>query len=174
LGFNTDKIYTYNKGDELYTPSNAIIPLIKYLSKELIIWECAEKESEDGNITKTLRENGYQVITTSIHNGYDFLNCKVPEEINCIITNPPFSLKNEFLKRCYDLKLPFALLLPIQALDTKQRFEYYSKYGLDLMIFDKRVNYIGSNGSPPFASAWFTNKILPDKLVFEILPKSTI
>lgn len=35
--------YTYNKGDELYTPSNAIVPLIRYLPKGAIIWECAEK-----------------------------------------------------------------------------------------------------------------------------------
>lgn len=169
MGFNTDKIYTYHKGDELYTPENAVVPLLKYLSQNSIIWECAEKETEDGNITKVLRENRFKVITTSIHNGYDFLNCELPEGINCIITNPPFSLKNEFLKRCYEIGLPFTLLLPIQALDTKQRFELFIKYGIDLIIFDKRVNYIGSNGSPPFASAWFTNKILPQKLIFERL-----
>jgi hypothetical protein len=170
LDFNTDKIYTYSKGDELYTPSNAIIPLIKYIPKDKVIWECAEKQTEDGNITKELRNNGYKVITTSIHNGYDFLKCDIPKDINCIITNPPFSLKNEFLERCYKLNLPFALLLPIQALDTKRRFNYYKKYGLDLLIFDKRISYIGSHGSPPFASAWFTNKILPERLVFEHLP----
>lgn len=118
-----------------------------------------------------LRNNGYKVVTTSIHNGYDFLTCEVPEGVNCIITNPPFSLKNQFLQRCYDLKLPFALLLPIQALDTKQRFDMFSKHGLDLLLFDKRVNYIGSNGSPPFTSAWFTNKVLPERLVFERLEK---
>ena len=171
MGFNTDKIYTYNKGDELFTPVNAVTPLLKYLSKDLVIWECAEKESEDGNITNVLRDNKFKVITTTIHNGYDFLTCEIPEEINCIITNPPFSLKNEFLKRCYEIGLPFALLLPIQALDTKQRFELYSKYGIDLIIFDKRVSYIGSNGSPPFASAWFTYNILPERLIFERLLK---
>lgn len=171
MGFNTDKIYTYNKGDELYTPRNAVLPLVKYLPKNYTIWECAEKESEDGNITNILKENGFNVVTTSIHNGIDFLNCQVPENVNCIITNPPFSLKNQFLKRCYEIDLPFALLLPIQALDTKQRFEMYSQYGLDLLIFDKRVSYIGSNGSPPFTSAWFTNGILPERLIFERLLK---
>lgn len=171
MGFNTEKIYTYNKGDELYTPRNAVIPLLKYLKRDWTIWECAEKENEDGNITSVLRENKYNVITTSIHGGKNFLDCDIPKNANCIITNPPFSLKNEFIKRCYEIGLPFALLLPIQALDTKQRFDMYSQFGIDLMIFDKRVSYIGSNGSPPFTSAWFTYKILPERLVFERLLK---
>jgi hypothetical protein len=171
MGFNTDKIYTYGKGDELYTPINAVLPLTKYIPKNSTIWECAEKEKEDGNITKTFRDNGYKVITTSIHNGTDFLNCEVPEGIDCIVTNPPYSLVNEFLKRCYDIGLPFALLLPVRTLDTKVRFEMFNQYGLELMLFDRRVSYIGSAGSPPFSSGWFTNKILPSKLIFERLIK---
>ena len=87
MGFNIDKIYTYNKGDELYTPENAIIPIVKYIPKDSTVWECAEKQSEDGNITKILRENNYKVITTSIHGGYDFLKCDVPNGVDCIITN---------------------------------------------------------------------------------------
>lgn len=31
MGFDTNKIYTYNKSDELYTPKNAVTPLIKEL-----------------------------------------------------------------------------------------------------------------------------------------------
>ena len=170
MGFNTDKIFTYKKGDELYTPINAVIPLIKYIPKDFVIWECAEKENECGNITKAFRDENYKVITTSIHNNCDFLSCDIPKDVSCIVTNPPYSLKNEFLERCYETKLPFALLLPIQAIDTKRRFELYSKHGVDLIILDKRVSYIGSNGSPPFASAWFTHELLTDKLVFERLP----
>ena len=154
MGFDTEKIYTYKKGDELFTPSSAIIPLIKYLPKEAVIWECAEKQTEDGNITKELRSAGFKVITTSVHNGVDFLTCDVPESVTHIITNPPFSLKNEFLQRCYNIGKPFALLLPIQTLDTKYRFNLFKKYGVQVMFFDKRISYIGSNGSPPFASCW--------------------
>jgi len=171
MGFNTDKIYTYNKGDELYTPENAVTPLIKYIPKDFIVWECAEKATEDGNITKCLRKNGFNVITTSIHKGIDFLNCDIPNKIDCIITNPPFSLTNEFLRKCYEIGLPFALLLPVRMLDTKIRFNMFNEYGLDLLIFDKRVSYVGSNGSPPFSSAWFSNGMLPKNLIFERLIK---
>jgi hypothetical protein len=167
--YKTDKIYNYKQGDELFTPSNAIIPLIKYLPKNSVIWECAEKPTEDGNITLELRNNGFKVITSSIHKGVDFFDCEIPKNITHIITNPPFSKKTEALQRCYEIGLPFALLLPIQTLDTDKRFNLFVEYGVQVMIFNKRVNYIGSNGSPPFASAWFTNGILPRDLVFEKL-----
>ena len=81
------------------------------------------------------------------------------------------SKKNEFLKRCYEIGKPFALLLPIQTLDTKQRFELYKQHGLQIILFDRRVSYIGSNGSPPFASCWISNKILPNEINYEVLPK---
>ena len=167
MSFDINNIYTYKQQDEIFTPSNAILPLIPYLPSNAVIWECAEKETMDGNITKELRNVGFKVITTSIHNGTDFLTSTVPEGVTHIITNPAFSLKNEFLTRCYEIGLPFALLLPIQALDTKQRFNLYKTYGLQVMLFDKRISYIGSNGSPPFASCWISNGILPKELVFE-------
>jgi hypothetical protein len=167
MGFDTDKIYTYKQKNELWTPVNAITPLIKYLPKNAVIWECAEKPTHDGNITLELRNKGFEVVTTSIHTGTDFLKCDIPNNITHIVTNPPFEFKTEFIKRCYEIGKPFALLLPIQALDTKTRFEMYSKHGLQLIMFDKRISYIGSNGSPPFASAWFTNGLLSKDLVWE-------
>ena len=167
MGINTDKIYQYKQGDELFTPVNAVMPLIKYMPKNAWVWECAEKESLDGNITNEFRNNGIKVIPTSIYNKTNFLDCDIPEKITHIITNPPFSLKNEFIKRCYEIGIPFALLLPTNTIDTKYRFNFYKKYGLEILLFNKRINYIGSKNAAPFASAWFCWNVLPEKLVFE-------
>ena len=41
-----------------------------------------------------------------------------PVQFDCIITNPPFSLKQEFLQRCYELGKPFALLLPLTTFES--------------------------------------------------------
>ena len=81
------------------------------LSKEVkTIWECtAIKESR---IVKVLRDAGYNVITTHIKDGQDFFKYE-PENYDMIITNPPYSLKDKFLKRAYDLKKPFMFLLPL-------------------------------------------------------------
>ena len=43
---------------------------IKYLPKNMLIWECTDFGGS--NITKVLKENGYQVITTHKDN-FDFL-----------------------------------------------------------------------------------------------------
>ena len=40
-----------------------------------------------------------------------------------IITNPPYSLKDEFIKKCYEWNKPFCLLLPITAFERKARKE---------------------------------------------------
>lgn len=165
---NMGTIYKSVASDEYYTFSNTILPLIKYIPKDAIVWECAEKINHDGNITKELKNAGIKVITTSIHTGTDFLKCEIPSGITHIITNPPFGLKNEFLKRCYEIGLPFALLLPIEALGTKKRFDLL-KQGIEIMVFDKRVKYENAKDSPAFSSCWFCRNILPKQIVFEEL-----
>ena len=48
-----------------------------------------------------------------------------------IITNPPYSLKDEFIKKCYEWKKPFCLLLPITALEGKVRGKCLEKMVLE-------------------------------------------
>ena len=50
------------KNDELYTPKEAIIPILKYLDKSKIYWECTD--FGDSNIRKILVKNGFKVIAT--------------------------------------------------------------------------------------------------------------
>lgn len=106
--------------DELYTPSYAIKPLLKYLPKKHItIWECTDFGKS--NITKELKSNGYEVVTTHTNTDFDFLNDKPDFDFDMIVTNPPYSLKDDFLKKCYEYGKPFCLLLPITALEGIER-----------------------------------------------------
>lgn len=93
-----------------------------------------------------------------------------PETFDCIITNPPYSLKQDFLKRCYDLKKPFALLLPLTTFETRKRQRYFKKYGVQVIFFDKRINFKTPDGTGSgawFATAWFTNWLdLPSDFMF--------
>ncbi|GAI19973.1 unnamed protein product, partial [marine sediment metagenome] len=78
----------------------------------------------------------------------------------CIITNPPYSIKQKFLERCYQLHKPFALLLPLTTFETAKRQALFRKYGMQVIFFDKRINFVtpsGSGGGSWFATAWFTN-----------------
>lgn len=112
------------KNDEIYTPDYAIYPLLKHLPKNIIIWESTDYG--ESNITKVLKENGYTVISTHKKN-FDFLTDKPDFEFDMIITNPPYSLKDQFIEKCYSYNKPFALLLPITALEGVKRNQLYKK-----------------------------------------------
>lgn len=153
------------KNDELYTPPEAIYPLLKYLPKDKIYWECTD--FGNSNITKVLKKNGYKVISTHINSGFDFLKDKPNFEFDVIITNPPYSLKTEFLKRAYQLGKSFAFLLPIHTLEGKKRGKLFRKYGLQLLVLDKRINFMKNKKNVWFNTSWFCWKLLPNDLIFE-------
>lgn len=113
------KQHTLN--DEFYTPESAILPLLKYLPKNIKIWECTDFGQSE--ITRILREKGYQVISTH-KKDFDFLTDKPDFDFDMIITNPPYSLKDQFIEKCYQYNKPFALLLPITALEGIKRGGY--------------------------------------------------
>ena len=149
--------------DEMQTPKEAIHCLLPYLKKEWIIWECAWGK---GSLAKHFRNKGFEVIGDN----RDFIKDKPMLTHQIIITNPPYSKKEEFLQRCYELGKPFALLLPLTALEGKKRGELYRKYGIQLIIPNKRINFITPSGKGSgswFATAWFTWKLnLPQQLNF--------
>jgi hypothetical protein len=141
--------------NDFQTPPEAISPLLKYIPKQWTIWECA---CGKGVMTKAFNDNGYSVIPTDILGGFDFITFE-PSIYDCIITNPPYSLKQQFLERCYQLRKPFALLLPLTALETHKRQALMNKHGIEIILFDKRINFQTPSGKGTgawFATAWFT------------------
>ena len=145
------------KADNFYTPDLAIEPLVPFLNNDWIIWECAFGE---GDLSNSLNKRGFNVVGTP---DYDFLkeNSDNIFEFDCIITNPPFSLKDKFLERCFEIGKPFALLLPITALEGKFRQKLYRENGIQLILFDKRVSYLNhkGDGSCWFPSCWFVGNM---------------
>jgi hypothetical protein len=159
------KIQMNGRSDEFGTPREAIEPILPYLKKGWKIWECAWGK---GSLAKHLREKGFEVCGSE---AIDFLKIPMPlEDFNCIITNPPYSMKEEFLTKCYEYGKPFALLMPLTALEGKKRGALYKKYGIQLIIPNKRFNFETSSGKGSgswFATAWFCFGLnLPNDLNF--------
>ena len=152
------------KNDEFYTPKEAIYPLLKYLDKNKIYWECTD--FGDSNITKVLKENGFNVIATRKEE-FDFLKNDPVFDFDVIITNPPYSIKDNFLKKCYELDKPFALLLPITRLEGKIRGKLYREKGIELVVLDKRINFMKEKKNVWFNTSWFCHKICNRQLNFE-------
>ena len=142
--------------DDFQTPPEALFSLLPFLNKEWTIWECAEGK---GYLTSAIAKEGYRVVGSDILTGQDYLRWQ-PDEWDCAITNPPYSLKQKFLVRAYQLGKPFALLLPLTTLETKARQDLFKKYGIEIILFDKRIDFHQPNGKAGkswFATAWFTN-----------------
>ncbi len=147
------------KSDEYYTPSYALYPLLEHLPKDKVIWECTDTS---GSISSYLREKGYDVVSTADN----FFSYNEPQG-DIIVTNPPYSLKTKFLEHSYRLNIPFALLLPLTSLEGSKRQELYIKYGINLILFNKRIQFRASKKGAWFATAWFTHGIsLPYQLNF--------
>jgi hypothetical protein len=152
------------KFSDLYTPAYATELIVPYLYGK--IWECAAGE---GHITVVLEKHVLDVHESDIAIGIDFLETKfIPPGIDFIVTNPPYDLKDEFLEHCYELEVPFALLLPLTALGGMKRNRLYRENGLEILIPSRRINFIYENAKKAcwFHSAWFCWNVLPEKLMF--------
>lgn len=161
---------TDKASDEVYTPDYAVRPILKYIDKNLTVW-CPFDE-EDSEYVRLLKENGNKVIATHIFNGQNFFEYE-PEEYDVIVSNPPFSIKDDILKRLDELKKPYAILLPLPTLQGQKRFPYLKD--CEALIFDKRINFFKNKETKEiqkgvaFASIYICRGILPEKMIFEEL-----
>lgn len=143
--------------DRCQTPAYALDPLLLWLKPSWTIWECAAGE---GGLVIYLQSFGFNVIGSDILTGQNFLTWQ-PAAWDCIITNPPYSIKYDFIERCYGLSKPFALLMPLETLGAS-RAQRCFRNGVETILFDKRVNFkmpnkgYSGNGAQ-FPTAWFTH-----------------
>ena len=117
--------YGRSQSDYYPTPPDATKALIHYLniSKDCIIWEPA---CGQGHMLNVFLDNGYCAFGTDVQTGTDFLNCDIPN-FDWIITNPPFSLAEQFIRRAWEIRKPFAFLLKIQYWNAQKRFELFKE-----------------------------------------------
>ncbi len=153
-------------GDEVYTPFYAVEPLLEFLPKDKKIW-CPFDE-EWSAFYQLLSEKGYDVTRSSLSEGQDFFSYQ-PDDWDILVSNPPFSKKDDVLKRAFSFGKPFALLLPVNSIQGKKRFEIFQNE-IQMLVFDGRVNY-HTNGDMQnfkegnhFGSAYFCRDLLPTKL----------
>ena len=134
-GYLTAK--TDKASDEVYTPEYAVKPLIKYIKPNSTIWCPFDKGFS--KFVVLFQEAGFNVIYTHIDDGKNFFYYEPDEPYDIIISNPPFSCKDDVLKRLYELDKPYAILLPIPSLQGQKRFPYMKD--IQYLGFDKRINY---------------------------------
>jgi hypothetical protein len=146
--------------DRCQTPIYALTPLVPYLPKKWRIWEPAQGT---GNLVRGLRQKGYEVFGSDILTGHDFFFLD-KTDYDCIITNPPYSIKYVWIQECYNRERAFALLLPVETIGAAKAQTLFKQFGIEIIFLSRRINFIMPNkglsgGGAQFPVAWFTWKL---------------
>lgn len=122
-------LYSNGKNDECMTLRYAVLPILKYLSKEMVVW--CPFDTVESEFVKVLSEHGYKVIYSHISAGQDFYTYEPTDHWDVIISNPPFTNKRKIFERALSFNKPFALIMSNTWLNDaapKQLFGGASNY----------------------------------------------
>jgi len=134
-GFTTK---TFLKHDDYMTPKSAWENIQHLIPKEKVIWESFYGDGESG---KHLNSLGFDVI----HEPIDFFDDETLPEYDILISNPPFSLCKDIIKRLKTLDKPFILILPSPKINTsyfRETFKDEKENPLQIIIPRKRIQFI--------------------------------
>lgn len=165
--------------DRCQTPAYAIVPLLPYLKPHWVIWEPAAGERHLAAALRALTLS-FGVVDTDIIDTppCNFFECNPPRDFDAIVTNPPYSIKYEWLERCYSLGKPFALLVPVETIGAAKAQRLMEKNGAELLLLDRRVNFKMPNkgwkgSAAQFPVLWLCWQLLPAPIVYGKLPRQT-
>lgn len=143
-----------------------------------IIW-CPFDEEGKSEYIKVFKEAGYEVHSTHISKGEDFLSYEPDFNWDIIISNPPFTGKRKIFEKAMSYNKPFALLMSNTWLNDaapKQIFkDSEGRDVLELLMFDKRINYIDMGTGKEckkgitFSSSYYCRGVLPRAIICDKL-----
>jgi len=133
---------TFSKHDSYMTPKSAWENIKQYIPKDKTIWESAYG---DGSSGKNLTDLGFNVI----HRELDYF-VDEPENWDIQITNPPYTLKKEWLTRAKETSKPFILLMPCSVIGRLYFMELFQYEKIQIIIPRKRIQFVKKvNGEVP-------------------------
>jgi hypothetical protein len=166
-------MYSHGGGDEAYTPSYGVTPILKYIPKDAVVW--CPFDTIDSEFVKQISKHN-EVVFTHIQYGQDFFTYE-PERWDVIVSNPPFTNKRKFFERALSFGKPFALIMTNTWLNDSAPKQLFKDKDLQLLMFDKRMKFI-TDGRPndkiTFSSSYYCWNFLPKQIIMEELniPKS--
>jgi hypothetical protein len=136
--------------DFFQTPRYATELLLDFIPGDMnAVWECA---AGNGMMSRVFSANGFTVVSTDLvaSDGIEkcnFLLDEHPERcvrgLDIIVTNPPFSLKQDFYRRCMAVGKPFALLIPADY--SGWNIDAVWKHGCEKIIPTRRIDFLTPN-----------------------------
>jgi len=158
-----------DRGNDLYeTPECATLALLRVEQLPKRIWEPA---CGRGAIVRVLRAHGHEVLASDLIDYCDptcfyrrnfLLEHKLSKCCECILTNPPFSLAEEFVEHALELCPHVIMLLRLAFLESERRSHILDTGSLArIHVFRRRLpmmhrdGWTGPKTSSAMAFAWF-------------------
>jgi hypothetical protein len=128
--------------DEWYTSQETVDIAIELLDPEPNSLILCPFDSENSLFVKTLQAMEHTVI----YGIQDFIDGQF-HIADYIITNPPFSIKDQIIRKVYEYGLKSVLVLPIDALGGVNRHNLYREYGYpSVYVPSRRIAYYDEAG----------------------------
>lgn len=175
--------------DEWFTPRPVVHAVVPLLRPGARVW--CPFDTERSHFTCVLRKRGFRVTATHIDKGDDFLSYSANfarRDFDYIVSNPPFSLKDDIIPRLFRIGLPFAMVMPVTGLfDSAARVALFEKsIDFGVMYLTPRVHYLRTYNqydpkknalqallhrllkpaAPPFQSCYLTYKLQQKQIMF--------
>ena len=139
--------------------TETLLPVLEPFKGRNILDPCAGKNM----MANVLRSHGHTMISRDLftfEERHDFLTDPLPEDIGFIVAHPPFTMKRAFLERCFALKLPFALLVPLLSVATEPIGELLHNNGCEIRILIGPQQFYHENELKPGGyCAWIIGNI---------------
>ncbi|MEJ3943983.1 sugar-phosphate nucleotidyltransferase [Campylobacter jejuni] len=162
----------FNEKDEYYTPLILIEFLELILKNKNIKTIMCPFDDDSSNYVKFFKAKGFNVINGHINQGKDFFSkWWLDYDFDILISNPPFSKKNEIIGLLTtNYNVPFMLLMNLMAInyqDFSETLRIANKQApINFIIPNKKVSFDGNTSS--FSSGYICNCI--HKNIFIDLP----
>ena len=164
-----DILYSKSPNDEKHTPEYAVLPILKYIPENKIIWCPFDKENSE--FVKVISKT-HKVLFSHIDNGQNFYDYEPSENWDIIISNPPFTGKRQVFERAISFNKPFALLMTNVWLNDSAPKKLFKEKDLQLLMFDKRIEFNGDHNKEKkitFSSSYYCWNFLPKQIIMEFL-----
>jgi hypothetical protein len=127
--------------DEWYTDQKTVdkaIALLQPKPRSVII---CPFDTDRSLFVQTLKEHGHTVV----HGMKNFLEVD-NYQFDYLITNPPFSLKDQVIAQVYKYGKPSLLMLPLDVVAGIKRRALYEKHGYPKFVIPvRRISYYDQN-----------------------------
>lgn len=151
----TNRGATRNERDFYATPEEAFKPLIPFLPREWSYWEPA---CGDGRLIRWMKEAGLWAFGADLEPQCDYPQINFLEDTtfrNCIITNPPFSLAQEFCDHAIKHSNHVFMLLRLNFLASVKRRDWFRQNEpAALFVLSKRPSFTGNGKTDATDYAW--------------------